>query len=250
MTVRRRRPGHRRASWLALLLGVSLAAITSGCATLGAGAGAVVEPVIAEPWQLAAEDFPSQRLYRVHYEGPEGKLSFKLVLQLLGRSHFRMQAADGLGRKLWVLRLEPDGRALWINHREGSYCRTDGDAGLAWIPLTRLPLEGLPRLLLGRLPATPAGDLRQLEDRLSYLDRQGQTWVGTLRGGLVDRWTLLGAGEPAAWWQRDDDSKPGAIFSDRRGQQQVRWRQVVHEHLAQAPEADPVPEDYRLQNDC
>lgn len=209
----------------------------------------------AAPWEIGADAFPSQRLYRVQYSGPEGDLSFKLILYLESRERFRMQAADALGRKLWVLRVADPRQALWLNHRERTFCWADPATGLSFVPLTRLPLAAFPRLLLGRLPASPAADLRRAEGQLSYLDARGRTWVGTLDGDAPARWSLLEGDRPVAWWQRvgdpgdgsgdDKARRPEALFSDRVGQQQVRWKEVVSEPLGTALAADPIPDGYR-----
>ncbi len=203
-------------------------------------------PEVVNPWQLDPRSLPSQRLFRVHYEGPEGDFGFKLILYLERADRFRFQAADTLGRRLWVLRVGDGRRALWIDHRQETYCWADAERGLDFIPLSRMPVDAFPRLLLGRMPAMPADDLREAEDRVSYLDARGRTWVGTLTGQDLRSWSLLEAGEPIVWWRRTDEGgRPSAVFSDRRGKQQVRWREVIAEPLVGGIVADSIPPDYR-----
>ncbi|RMH19286.1 MAG: hypothetical protein D6696_10980 [Acidobacteria bacterium] len=228
----------------ALLLALLLAGCASGSSIVPRRAAAA-----AQPWEIAPSAYPSQRLYRVQYQGPEGRASFKLTLYLERPAQFRMQAADVLGRRLWALQVDAQDRALWLDHRQRTYCWADSASGLTLVPLSRLPLISLPRLLLGRLPVAPAADLRWREDRLSFLDRRGRTWVGTLAAGQPQRWSLLEAEEPIAWWQRVGRGRPAAVFSDRRGQQQVRWEEVVSEPLASPLAPEAAPPGYR-QDAC
>lgn len=233
----------------AVLIATSL--VVGGCASTGlrtaVGRVPTSDPdALTEPWQIEAAAMPSQRLYRIKYSGPEGELAFKLTLYLEAPERFRMLAADTLGRKLWVLRVADRRQALWINHRDRSYCWAEPSTGLAFVPLTRLPLGAFPRLLLGRLPANPALDLREATDRLSYLDDRGRQWTARLEGGAPVQWTVAEDDEAVAWWQRvEDGGRPESLFSDRRGQQQVRWREIVSEPMAGSLEADEVPPDYR-----
>lgn len=198
-------------------------------------------PPGGEPWEAPPDSHPSQRLYRVKYEGPEGKLSFKLSLYLASPLHYRMQAADALGRKAWTLSLDGQGGSLWLNHREKTYCRAADANGLALVPLARLPLAALPKLLLGRLPAEPAADLRRNGEHLSFLDSRGQLWNGALRAGQVDWWSLVENGEPIAWWRREDS---GGTFTHLGTAQQVRWREITREPLAQTLQSVEVPKGF------
>lgn len=203
---------------------------------------------IGHPWNLPAEATPTQRLYRIKYDGPEGKLGFKLTLYLAAADHYRLLAVDPLGRKLWELSLEPGDQAVLLDHRAKRYCQRDSASLLTVVPLARLPLLALPRLLLGRLPSQPATDLRRSETAVSYRDARGQHWQGGLDAGRLQWWSLVEAGEAVAWWRPAEDGT-GGIFSDRRGQQQVRWQEVISEPLT-APLARPeVPASYQL-DDC
>ncbi len=219
---------------LALLLALGL----SACATL-TGSGPPPRAVgEADPWQLVPGTFPGQRLYRVRYEGPEGKGSFKLILYLASPSHYRMVASDSLGRKLWTLQVDADGQAVWLDHRNKRYCQVDGADRLVVVPLAQLPLLALPRLLLGRLPADPVANLQWTADHVSFLDVRGQAWTAALSGAELEWWKVEDLGEAVAWWRRDGD---GGDFSDARGGQRLRWRQVVAEAVEPTFEPLEIP---------
>lgn len=239
------RPGSALLS-LVLLAGLlAVASLLSGCTgggaplrLLGHGGGA------EEPWELPASSYPSQRLYRIHYEGPDQEASFKLTLYLVTPDRYRMLAADTLGRKLWTLDVAGGGEAAWVDHRGDTYCRLGVARELGFVPLARLPLLDLPKLLLGRLPATPTVDLERQEGYLSYLDTSGRRWSGRLDGeGRVEWWSLEDGGEKVAWWLRDDVA--GGTFTHLGTDQQLRFRQVVGEALAAPLEALEIPARYR-----
>lgn len=228
---------------LVALLG-SLAGLALGCAT----AENLLRPAPApesEAWQLPAESYPTQRLYRVRYDGPEGKLSFRLTLYLVADGHYRIEAADTLGRRVWSLGLEPDGRAIFLDHRAEVYCRSFASRGQNFVPIAHLPLEFFPHLLLGRLPAEPA-DPRAAEvggGKLVIRDAAGQTWQGQLgEEGRLAWWSLLQSGDAVAWWKWIDGE---SVFSDRRGGQQVRWKEQVREALGTPPAPLEIPDAYR-----
>lgn len=194
-----------------------------------------------EPWELPPEAFPTQRLFRIKYQGPEGKAGFKLSLYLETRQRYRMQASDSLGRKLWSLDLDAVGRATWLDHRQKTFCHTVGSQ-LDFVPLARFPLAALPKLLLGRLPSVPASEVgRSEEGHFAFLDASGQRFSGiALENGLT-WWTLEEGGEVVAWWRNEEK---GATFVHRGTQQQVEWREVVREPLAKGLETLHIPDDY------
>ncbi len=238
------------------LLGVALTLAllllgSSGCASTASSLRPASKPVVVpsgagvEPWQLPAESFPTQRLFRLNYDGPEGNLDFKLTLYLTSPTQYRLQAVFGLGRKLWDLDIDAGDRVLWVDHREKTFCHA-GEAGrLVIVPVAKLPLASLPMLLLGRLPTTPASELARNANHLSFRDRQGQKWSAGFApagDGALEWWSLELAGEPAVWWR----GEPGqGVFSDRRGQQQLRWQQVVVEPLVGAVATLEPPARYR-----
>ncbi|MEM1181281.1 MAG: hypothetical protein AAGM22_23265 [Acidobacteriota bacterium] len=196
----------------------------------------------AELWELPADAFPSQRLYRVNYQGPEGKASFKLTLYVVAEGHYRMEAADTLGRRAWSLGVEPGREAVFLDHRNELYCTASGGAEQSFLPIAHLPLGQLPQLILGRIPARPATELAQGEGKVSFKDASGQLWNAEAVGGELSWWSLIQDGEAVAWWRRMDERR---VFSDRRGGQQVTWREQVRERLVRDLLPLKTPDDYR-----
>ncbi len=196
-----------------------------------------------EPWQIPAGAYPTQRLYRVKYAGPEGRAGFKLTLYLGTAEGYRMAAADSLGRKLWSLEVAESGRALWLDHRRKEYCESRGAERLLLVPLANLPLAALPRLLLGRMPAEPVANLVRGVEHVSYLDARGQAWSGVFRDGELAWWRLEEAGEAVAWWRRDGEA--GGHFADPRGGLELRWQEVVAEALREVPAGLAIPAKFR-----
>ena len=223
-----------------LALGICL----SGCVT---GTGFLPSASqFDEPWQIPDDAFPTQRLFRIRYEGPEGELSFRLTLYLESRTSFRMDASDTLGRKVWSLVVEGSGQGLWLDHREDLYCRIESAEVQSFVPIAYLPLVHLPRLILGRMPAEPFEDLRRSEGLISYLDRGGQLWSGRLGDdGRVRWWSLVEDGVAVAWWHLDEDGDEGSqVFVDSRRGQELRWSEQVRESLDKPVPAAEIPRNY------
>lgn len=233
-----------RAPLAALLL---LAALLAGCGPAGKPGRPERIPTGDMPWEIPASALGSQRLYRVSYQGPEGKLAFRLSLYLETPDRFRMDAADGVGRRIFSLEVgEPPSalgsQALWLDHRNKEYCRLSSSGLPPDLPLANLPLEALPRLLLGMMPARPASELARAAGKISYLDGAGRHWSGSLdSGGLLEWWTLVENGEAVAWWQRQPEE---TIYSDRRAGLQVRLQQQVVEALKGKPAPLEIPAGY------
>ncbi len=202
-------------------------------------------PTTDAPWQIQSNAFPTQRLYRIKYQGPEGELGFKLVLYLESKSRYRLLATD-LGRKLWSLSVDGAGEAAWIDYRQKEFCQATSSSELRFVPLANLPLGSLPKLLLGRLPAEPAANLIQDATRVTFLDVQGQLWNASLAGSELEWWSLLENDEPVVWWKREADGS--SVFVDRRGQQEVRWREVVSESLESSLAAVVIPAKFSPGN--
>ena len=219
---------------------VSLA-LLAGCASSGSLSILPGWTSREDPWEIPGDSYPTQRLYRIKYDGPEGRLGFKLTLYLEGEALFRMQAADSLGRKIWDLSVDENDQALWLDHRHQRYCQSRGASRLGIVPLAYLPLVALPKLLLGRLPAVPAAELRRTRELLSYRDARGQLWNGGLVDGRLEWWTLVEAGEAVTWWRRNGD---GGIFADVRGKVNLRWREVIREPLLRPPARLEIPPQY------
>ncbi len=216
--------------------------LLAGCATAGR-LFLAPEPTSGEPWQIPEQAYPSQRLYRVKYRGPEGDFGFKLTFYLEAEARYRLLASD-LGRKLWSLSVDAQGEAVWLDYRRKQYCRASATSGLRFVPLANLPLVSLPRLLLGRLPAEPAAGLARGKENVSFLDARGFLWNGKLDGDELRWWSLVEAGEAVVWWRREDG---GGVFSDRRGEQEVRWREVVREPLRSPLGEIEIPDKFQLR---
>jgi hypothetical protein len=233
----------------ALLLAALLVG-AAGCAT-SRQAPPAPQPA-AEPktpaWQVPAESYGTQILYRANIAGAEGEGSLKLTLRLASPERYQAEAVDPLGRVVWGLDVEGD-RGLWLDHRGHTYCRLDGPLDLAFLPLGPLSLAALPALLLGRLPAPPADPASAVPAgaggalTLSYRDAAGRRWSAALREGQAVSWGVWQdeAASPILSWV---SSGGWAILSDRRKGVQVRWREVLREPLRRVAPMSP-PGEYR-----
>lgn len=215
-------------------------------------APAADEPAVAA-WTLPASELGTHRLFRVHYEGPEGEGSFRLTLELEAADRYRARAVDLLGRPLWSLSFYQS-RGQWIDHRAEVHCRLVDRLDLAGLPLAPFPLTLLPPLLLGRLPEPPAPGTtpRRDGDELTFVDRFDRRWTAGLAAGsaAVERWSLRAAADgalPQLSWLRVPGGE--AILSDRKNAVQLRWREVVEQPLAEplpaAGSESPPPSGYR-----
>jgi len=197
----------------------------------------------AAPWEIPAAALHTQRLYRVHYAGPEGEGSFKVTLRLASPERYQIQAVDPVGRSLWSLDVAHN-RGLFLNHRNRSSCVFEGSFDLSGVALGPFPLLTLPSLLLGRVPSLPAEPPQPHEGQVSFHDGAGRVWTATVgSGGVVRSWTLAEGGAPSIWWVRSGDD--WAILSDRERNVQMRWREVLQEHLDGDPAALESPSGYR-----
>ncbi len=273
----------RRAAPAAALLAAALAA---GCASAPAPPPVAAPPpslpaeapapppapaaAPAPPWEIPAALLDRQRLYRVRYEGPEGEGSLRLTLWLDDPEHYDARAADQLGRPLWSLSVRGAG-GLWVDHRAEAWCRLDGALDLAGLPLAPFPLAALPHLLLGRLPARPAGGAGATPraGAIEIVDAEGRRWTAELAGGSTDGGATDGVstegGAPVSWtllnwtlWGRDAAAGPvltwvdaggEAVLSDRGAGVQLRWREAVSEPLGGLPAPLEPPAGYRAA-DC
>ena len=248
-------------SWPAAVL-ILAAAGAAGCASVPPASPAADDAAAAaDAWNLPAGELGTQRLFRVSYDGPDGGGSFRLTLSLAGADRYQVRAVDPLGRALWTLDVAGD-EGLWLDHRNRATCRLVGRFDLAAARLTPFPLPALPALLLGRLPAPPAGAVERPAGgagdsdgggRLAYRDASGRRWTARLAEGRPAAWTLFEDGEAVAWWLLRDGE---AFLSDRVRGSQLRWRETLREPLpapppgaAEALGAPQVPADYR-RIDC
>jgi hypothetical protein len=165
-----------------------------------------------------------------------------MTLRLIRLERYQVQAVDPVGRSLWSLDVDGE-RGLFLNHRARTSCVFAGSFDLSGVPLGPFPLLTLPTLLLGRVPATPAGEAQAQGREILFQDAAGRSWmVETAADGSVESWTLSDGGAPTVWWLRQES---WAILSDRARGVQVRWREVLAEPLEREPAALSVPEGYR-----
>ena len=238
-----RKPARLLVAAALVLATATLLLASGGCATGSLPSFLSLRDRGDEPWEIPETAYPTQRLYRVRYDGPDGRIGFKLTLYLENAQVFRMRAADSLGRKVWDLAVDETDRALWLDHRNKLYCEARGAGHLALVPLANLPLASLPKLLLGRLPSEPASGLLRSPTAFQYLDARGQQWSGAfLEDGSLSFWTLYEESEAVSWWRRENGE---SVFVDLRGSLQLHWRELVREPLASKPKAVQVPERYR-----
>lgn len=203
-------------------------------------------PAPAAPaWELRAEQVGSQHLFRVSYDGPEGRGGLRITLRLAAPERFYLSAADQFGRAQWSLDFEA-GRVRVLDHRRQVACEYGEQVALPEIALSPLPAAALPRLLLGRLPAAPEPPAPPAGASWDFRDADGRRWTATVEpDGAVARWTLWQEAEPVLWWRRQD---LGGMLSHRAGVQ-YRWRRSVSEPLREALPAFAVPPGYTF-GDC
>lgn len=213
-------------------------ALVIGCAT--APKPVPLEPgtPVGDPFSIPDQALGTQRLLRVHYHGPEGSGSLRLVLRLQEVNEFHLLAADRLGRALWSLEVAPT-RVGLVNHRDRWFCEANDAVVLPEKALALLPLTALPRVLLGYVPVLPSGSPDPgLQE---FTGPEGGRWTVTWIEGLTESWTQWKESRPTLWWTR---RPKGGILSHRDGIQ-FRWREVVNEPLAEDLEALSVPAEYR-----
>ncbi len=192
---------------------------------------------------VPSSDYGTQRLFRLHYDGPEGEGTLRLVLRLESPSRYRLVISDRLGRSLFTLDAAPSG-GLLLDHRQALACPLAAGVRLEGLPIEPLSVQALPAVLLGRLPSLPAhGRSRESSTgALEFRDGAGRRWSARLGdGGQVRSWTLWQAGEPALWWRSNDGQ---AFLSDRRRGAQASWREVGREPLAEPLPPPAVPEGF------
>ncbi len=176
--------------------------------------------------ELPAAAINTRRLFRVQYDGPEGSGSMRMVMRLERAARFQMTASDLFGRTLWSLDASEEGLLL-IHHRRRVYCRTQDGLHLPEVALSPLPVDALPSVFLGYLPAAPGAATWDLDGGIDFVDRGGHRWTARTQGGILAAWTLWSEDSPLLWWTRQ---KAGGILSHRLGRQ-FRWREVAKEAL-------------------
>ncbi|MFP3941541.1 MAG: hypothetical protein ACLF0P_14675 [Thermoanaerobaculia bacterium] len=245
----RRTPGIP-APVLATLLATSLIS----CAGAPAPRVPGPEAPAVTPWALPPGAYPTQSLFRFQYDGPEGEGTLRLVLRLADPERYRLSVADRLGRPAVTVDAGPGGGYL-LDHRESLACRLDAEVRIEEIPLDPLPLDAVPAVLLGRLPAAPREGTAAEDEarRLSFQDAAGRRWTAELAGragqaapasdpaGEPVSWTLWRGGEPVLWWRRTDGEM---LLSNRDRGVQMRWRKVGREPLAEPLPPPGIPPGY------
>lgn len=219
-----------------------LTLLALGCASAGSSLAPGRAGVSVSPWIIPPDAYPSQRLFRMRYDSAEGEGSLRLVLRLESPERFRLAISDRLGRPLYTLDVAGDG-GLLLDHRERLVCRVEDGVVLRDLPVDLVAPASLPPLLLGRLPAGPAG--RSVTpppgSRYDFRDDAGRRWTAEVERGEVNAWTLWAEGEPELWWQRRGED---ALLSDRRRGVQMTWREIGREALGGALGAPRAPADF------
>ena len=198
---------------------------------------------VPPPWAVPSAAYGTQRLFRLHYEGPEGEGTLRLVLRLESPERYRLVIADRLGRSLFTLDAAASG-GLLLDHRRGLACPLEAGIRLEGLPVEPLPFQALPAVLLGRVPAVPVRGRARASagGTVEYRDAAGRRWSARVgEGGEVRSWTLWQAGEPALWWRSEAGQ---AFLSDRRRGAQASWREVGREPLAEPLPPPAVPEGF------
>ena len=221
-----------------------------GCnATLRPSSGSAVGPISAEGGSagslllvLTDDDYPTQRLFRLRFDGPEGGGSGRLTMRLESPQRFEIAVADAFGRAIWTLGAD-ESRGLLVDHRQRTVCPLDSGVALARFLPSPVPLRALPALLLGRLPVS--GETTSSEDgSFRLVDESEREWVvRKATDGTVAAWTLWIDGRPTAWWQRLETGE--ALLSERIEGVQLRWRQTVSEAMRDPLAALEPPADYQ-----
>lgn len=223
---------------LGLVVGLGL--LSAACSQAPPPAPWAVEGLA--PWEVPAEAYGRQLLFRAHYDGPDATGGFHLTLRLAEPGRFQARAVHSLGKKLWSLDVA-DGRALFLDHRAKVFCTLGDRPALRGSPLGAMPLRAFPAVLLGRLPEEPTASPRRSGDEMTFRGEQDRRWRVTLgEAGRIERWILEEDGEPTVWWDRRDGEP---LLSDRARGVQLSWRQVVSEPLVEPPDALTPPDGYR-----
>lgn len=229
-----------------LALAGSLAgALLLGCA--GARAPVPLSAAGQAPWVVPPAAYGTQRLFRLHYQGPEGEGALRLVLRLVSAERYRLVIADRLGRSLFTLDAAPSG-GLLLDHRRSLACPLDEGVELEGLPVQPLPFDALPALLLGRLPASPARGRPEPSARgaIEFRDAADRRWTAEIGPrGRVRSWTLWRGREPVLWWRSKGAE---AVLSDRERGAQASWREVGSEPLAGPLPPPAVPEGFEAGN--
>jgi len=212
-------------------------------AIVAASACASAPAPVASPPSAPGPGLPvatgEQHLFRLTYDGGEGRASLRVVLRTTSTDRYQVGVSDVAGRKVWALDYSAT-RSVLVDHREKTFCVSGPDLRLSEVHPDELPLSALPRVLRGELPIETDSDALEAAGGAGYLDTAGRKWKATLEAGVLASWTLSDGEGPSVWWIRQGD---GGILS-RRGGEQYRWSRIVSEPTDE-PLADIVPEGFR-----
>jgi hypothetical protein len=180
-------------------------------------------------------------------ESAEDQGTLRAVLRIERPERWRLTLSDRLGRTLYTLDAAP-GEGWLLDHRERRACPVGEGGRLRGVPLEPLAPEALVAVLLGRVPAAPAGPVdASRAGELSYRDGRGRRWSVRLEEGSGGRrvasWTLRRGGRPVLWWRRAGDD---ALLSDRERSVQLRWREIAREPLAGELPEPAVPAGFAV----
>lgn len=150
----------------------------------------------------------------------------RMILDVDSSERYAITTKDRFGRGLWRLESGSAG-ALLVDDRRKLYCRAADGVRIPEMALESLPLDELPAVLLGRLPANLVRSSETGESRADeYRDRRDRRW--TVRGAPArpESWTVWESEEPWLWWRRHESD--GGVLSHRGGSQ-FRWKLVAKE---------------------
>jgi hypothetical protein len=183
-----------------------------------------------------------QTLFRVRYQGADGRGRIKLTSRVATRERFQLTAVDTFGRQHWSLEAWP-GRTLLLDHRQRRACLFEDDVVVAAIALAELPVSLLPRVMAGELPVEkPTGAEPGEDGEIPRWPGEGtREWSATFDSeGRIERWTLWVDTEPLLWFRAQAE---GGMLSHRRGAQVV-WSRVAEEPLAAELTPFEIPPGY------
>ena len=186
----------------------------------------------------------------MHYDGPEGNGTLRLVLRFEDPERFHVSASDRLGRRWWDLNVSKgDALVLWV--RERTFCRYAGDLEVPALSLGPVPARAVAALLMRRLPSPPADPRGWAETavtgqsgrsvEIDFEDGRGRRWTteATLAG--PSRWTLWhGDRARASWSGGVEGVEEVARLVESDTGLELRWRQ--RRPATELPGPLPAPE--------
>lgn len=175
-----------------------------------------------------------QSLYRIQFDGADGKASFRLLVKRASDLRFDLAASDPFGRTLWALQVV-EGEGTWFDFRARRVCEIGRRFRLEALQLPELPLETVPRILAAEPP--------HAEGR----DADARTW-SLVRGadGALLGWELSGPEMATLRCELEPGGMAGTLIGESS---RLRFRRVTEEPLA-APLALRQPAADFTRGDC